>query len=245
MKKKAYTLSEGASHGAFTLAEVLITLGIIGVVAALTLPALITNNRNKQLENGLKKEYSILLQALDMYNAKNGVRITQANIARYIGLKQSIMPFLKISKDCGQGSEGTAEALEKTCIPNYANEGTLEKNSTKYKTFNGKSNINLTYFDDGQFILVDGTLVLIENAARLFISVDVNGYNKLPNRLGQDLFMFEINDKGALLPMGAQGTYYYHEADAYCSASSTGNMNGAGCTYKALNEKDYFKKLPK
>lgn len=40
---------------AFTLAEVLITLGIIGIVAALTLPALIQNNRNKELQTGLKK----------------------------------------------------------------------------------------------------------------------------------------------------------------------------------------------
>lgn len=35
---------------AFTLAEVLITLGIIGVVAVITLPAVINNSRNKQLE---------------------------------------------------------------------------------------------------------------------------------------------------------------------------------------------------
>ena len=52
---------------AFTLAEVLITLGIIGVVAALTIPTLVNNYRKKQFETGLKKEYSVLLQALDMY----------------------------------------------------------------------------------------------------------------------------------------------------------------------------------
>lgn len=56
---------------AFTLAEVLITLGIIGVVAALTIPTLVNNYRKKQFETGLKKEYSVLLQALDMYKQDN------------------------------------------------------------------------------------------------------------------------------------------------------------------------------
>lgn len=36
----------------FTMAEVLITLGVIGIVAAMTLPAVINNSRNKQLEAG-------------------------------------------------------------------------------------------------------------------------------------------------------------------------------------------------
>lgn len=233
-------------HKAFTLAEVLITLGIIGVVAAMTLPALVTNNRNKQLESALKKEYSIVAQALDLYNADYGVRLTPENTLSW-NLKTKIIPYFKILKDCGFGSESTSESLEKTCIPNYGNEGTIEKSSTKYKTLNGKTNIDLRKFDDGQFVLVDGSIVLLENntAGQLFISVDVNGYDKRPNRLGQDLFMFEINEKGALLPMGAQGTYYYSENDEYCSTSSSNNMNGAGCTYKALNEKDYFKNLPK
>ena len=53
-------------HKGFTMAEVLITLGSIGVVAAMTLPTLINNNRNKALETGLKRSYSVLSQALDM-----------------------------------------------------------------------------------------------------------------------------------------------------------------------------------
>ena len=44
----------------FTLAEVLITLGIIGIVAALTLPVLNTKIRNKQLESSFKAAYSLV-----------------------------------------------------------------------------------------------------------------------------------------------------------------------------------------
>lgn len=49
---------------AFTLAEVLITLGIIGIVAAMTLPALINKYQQKQTITQLQKVYSVLNQAL-------------------------------------------------------------------------------------------------------------------------------------------------------------------------------------
>ena len=103
----------------------------------------------------------------------------------------------------------------------------------------------MNVFDDGQFILNDGSLILLENpgASNVYISVDVNGYLKNPNRLGQDLFMFQIDDKGKLLPMGAEGTRYYSKTDEYCSPTSTNNMNGAGCTIKEVKEKDYFSNL--
>ena len=53
-----------AARRAFTLAEVLIALGIIGIVAAMTIPVLVANYRNMVLENQFKKSYSILSQAL-------------------------------------------------------------------------------------------------------------------------------------------------------------------------------------
>lgn len=80
----------------------------------------------------------------------------------------------------------------------------------------------------------------------MFISIDVNGFNNRPNRLGQDLFMFQLDPhNGQLLPMGAKGTYYYSAGDAYCNPNGSGQMNGAGCTVKALYDKNYWKNLPK
>ena len=227
----------------FTMAEVLITLGIIGVVAAMTLPSLINNNRNKALEAAFKKNYSVIEQALNMYYAQNGERLTTETV-EYQQLKGLIMPYMNVIRDCGFGSETSDAELEKTCIPNYFNTGNTDKNSTAYKILNGKSNIALGEFDDGQFVLSDGSLILLQNhKSQLFISVDVNGYNKNPNRLGHDLFMFQIDEKGRLLPMGAEGTKYYSKTDKYCSPTSSDSMNGAGCTIKAVNEKDYFSKL--
>ena len=56
--------SRGCYNYAFTLAEVLITLGIIGIVAAMTLPALIQKNNNQVVEARLKKFYSVMNQAI-------------------------------------------------------------------------------------------------------------------------------------------------------------------------------------
>lgn len=58
----------------FTLAEVLITLGIIGVVAALTLPALVQNYRNQVVETRLKKVYSVMNQAIVQSEVDNGAK---------------------------------------------------------------------------------------------------------------------------------------------------------------------------
>lgn len=57
---------------AFTLAEVLITLGIIGIVAAMTMPVLIGNYQKKQTVTQLKKAYSVLNQALKLSEVDNG-----------------------------------------------------------------------------------------------------------------------------------------------------------------------------
>ena len=60
-------------HFGFTLAEVLITLGIIGVVAAITIPALIANYQKNVLKNQFKVGYSLLNQAFVSIQQKNGM----------------------------------------------------------------------------------------------------------------------------------------------------------------------------
>lgn len=221
----------------------MITLGIIGVVAAITLPSVINNTKNKELSVALKCSYSLLQQALDMYAASNGERATSANLQPYT-LKFMLMKYLRFVKDCGKGTD-----IPKSCVPNFdAGGSAYDEFQRTYKTYNGKTNMYLNFVDDGQFVLNDSTLILIENAPasnKIYITVDVNGYNKNPNRLGQDVFIFQLDDKGALKPMGVQGTTYYNQYDAYCSLTSGSNRNGAGCTYKALSEPDYFKNLPK
>lgn len=234
---------------AFTLAEVLITLGIIGVVAALTLPAILTNQRNAELSAGLKKSYSTFAQALDMYQAENGIRVKSGTTTYRGEVKNILVKYIKNAVDCGFGASDNAEGLSKSCVPNnYSNVSGDFNAVATYKTFSGNNIIRLDFFDDGQFVMNDGMFVMIENPQggwprdQIFISVDVNGFEKKPNMLGYDLFMFEVDKNGKLLPMGAKGTTYETKS-TYCSKNSNNSMNGAACTYYALTDKDYFKKL--
>ena len=61
-------------RAAFTLAEVLITLGIIGVVAAMTIPTLITTHNKRVVETRLEKFYSSMNQAIRMAELDYGAR---------------------------------------------------------------------------------------------------------------------------------------------------------------------------
>lgn len=224
----------------FTLAEVLITLGIIGVVAAMTLPALVNNAKNKELEAALRKNYSIIQQALQMYQAEHGVPLTPditGTQAQANSLTALIKPYFILLHDCGLSH------ITK-CMPLPEGE---ENNhiSRIYKTYNN-NNLNLGLLDDGQFVIKDGALILIENSGdvsdrRRLISVDVNGISKKPNKWGHDLFTFQLMNNGKILPMGASGTIWGNE---YCSTTSASNINGIGCTYRALTDKDYWKNLP-
>ena len=214
---------------AFTLAEVLITLGIIGVVAALTIPTLVNNYRKKQFETGLKKEYSVLLQALDMYKQDNETPLKKEDTDQSPGeFKNKIKPYLKILVDCGDFHSG---GYKGQCVQKFT-----------YKTYSGNT-ARETLFDDGQIILNDGSHLLFENpgyGSYVYVSIDVNGYNKLPNKWGEDVFTFQLMNDGKLLPMGAEGTIYADE-NTFCSKTSSNVYNGIACANRAIYDSSFWK----
>jgi prepilin-type N-terminal cleavage/methylation domain-containing protein len=65
----------------FTLAEVLITLGIIGVVAAMTIPTLMQKTNDSELKSGYKKMISVINQAISMNYALDGVDFSNISSA--------------------------------------------------------------------------------------------------------------------------------------------------------------------
>lgn len=219
---------------AFTLAEVLITLGIIGIVAALTIPTLVNNYRKKQFETGLKKEYSVLLQALDMYKQDNETPLKKEDTDQSSGeFKNKIKPYLKILVDCGDSQSG---GYKGQCVQNGYY--TQDKKYT-YKTYSGNI-ANESFFDDGQIILNDGSHLLFENVDNVFVSIDVNGYKKLPNKWGEDVFTFQLMNDGKLLPMGAEGTSFGNTA-IYCSKTSSNVYNGIACANRAIYDSSFWK----
>ena len=71
---------------AFTLAEVLVTLGVIGVIAALTLPQLIRDFQGKILHAQLLKAYSVLSQALERMSVEEN-QVVAGNPAKVVKTK--------------------------------------------------------------------------------------------------------------------------------------------------------------
>ncbi len=169
---------------AFTLAEVLITLGIIGVVSAMTLPTLIANYQKRETVNRLKQTYSILYQAVRMSETENGLLETWEipNTSSYTAndcyskgkafFEQYLKPYMKIAKDCTV-SECWAENLTR---PNGAT-----FNFSNLKTYN--------------IVLANGTVVAFyprETVVELY--TDLNG-KKGPNKVGIDWFDIVISNK--------------------------------------------------
>ncbi len=145
----------------FTLAEVLITLGIIGVVAALTVPSLVAKYQEKVAVNQLKRTYSILSNAWQMVEAEYGTIDTWGlnntstdtkdeegnpiyNKSAQSIIAQRLKPYLKVAKTC---------ELNKVCLnlPEYSKTG--EKLSDGTEVFSDKWDSP----PEANFFLNDGT----------------------------------------------------------------------------------------
>lgn len=220
----------------FTLAEVLITLGIIGVVAAITIPGLMTTYKAHQLHSQFLKSYSTIQQVFKQMEADD----VSTNPADYKSTKDTLfyktfMKYLSAPTDCGNYYE---RKIVSGCYD-------YMKNPSDYRTLDGKSSPPCDWFDAGEIMLQDGTIIMFENSNtnQLYIHVDLNGYNKKPNIWGYDLFTFHFKD-GELKPMGAKGTTFTN-TDTYCNKKITNTLNGVACANKAKDNTDYFKDVIK
>jgi len=220
-------------ESAFTLAEVLITLGIIGVVAALTIPGLINNYKAARLRSQFLKSYSTVQQAFKQMG-EDDVSLNPADYPSQTFYK-AFMKYFKGVTDCGVwGGSGKCPKLAGT---NYQ---TINKIGS-----NGHIDGITDIFDDGTFLLNDGTLIIVENPnnTAIWVHVDLNGYINPPNRMGYDLFTFVFLD-GELRTMGSKDTPYT-DMSKYCNPDYEGDLNGIACAQKAKENPDYFKELVK
>ncbi len=222
----------------FTLAEVLITLGIIGVVAAMTLPTLIANYQKNQVISQLKKAYSTLAQAFTMatteYESPEGWDIS--GLDSYGFIQKYLYPYLNIAKDCGTETTGNCEFK------------VSKLNSDTYENFGSTH---------PRFYLNDGTLIALkifnqDNQVWTNIYIDVNG-NKNPNKYGKDIFMYNILFKtsntnliGKFLPVGAGLTRaeIISNSKYGCSKNVSGTNAGTYCSALIMTDgwhmaKDY------
>ena len=246
MQKEGFTLAESAAHlnmlptvakFRFTLAEVLITLGIIGVVAAITIPNLIQNNKATKLRSQFLKSYSVISQAIRlMENDDISPPQNYKTFARY----------LTNATDCGGYSDNSSTNKKRPdgCY-SYKISGEYKDG---YKKLTGNTYVGDGLFNNGQILLHDGTLIFFDDSPAYegwkgtVIYVDINGYKNKPNRLGYDFFAFEIVD-GTLYAMGDIKTTCPDNKDKDCNCTKIGE--GTTCSARAKSNSDYFKMVVK
>ena len=183
----------------FTLAEVLITLGIIGIVSALTAPALSTNTQKAKIGPALARFSSVLGSAIQEYMVGNDLT------------------------DLSDETVGDA-FLDK--LSKYMVMEKLDANQCSYNVMRGSSVNNII---SGCYQLNDCTVinrfVSDSNNYWAYIDVDINGPKK-PNQIAKDCFEFIIYPDGRVLAFGSNAMK--NKTPAYKNYSCNPNSNGDG-----------------
>lgn len=177
---------------AFTLSEVLITLGIIGVIAAITIPALLKNTQNMEFRNAFKKVYSEISAAFKSAQTDNGMdlyyTLTIGSCPNFV--LETIVPYLSVQKFCSDGTTSAGNCWHSDL--NWSNNNG-EKLSMSDVNFGGNQSIF-----GKSLILNNGAMVLMWNPAcggggaayggysLALMLIDVNG-EKGPNVVGRDI----------------------------------------------------------
>ena len=225
---------------AFTLAEVLVTLGIIGIVAALTLPTLIANYKKQVYVNQLKKTYSMLEQGFQKMLADEGVD-SLANTEVFGSIKTQCIASTTNDQRCDAFFEKLKQYFVITDIGKTGNYkyAYIKKGSTPAYPDNNPNS--------SRIILEDGTMLFKYNITQKEqpssyscdaikalggkmcskmgnITIDVNGY-KGPNIEGRDIFSFNISSTGELAPYWSTDSVIY----AYRSTSKVWYNNPSTC----------------
>lgn len=219
---------------AFTLAEILITLMIIGILAMATIPSLLQAFEERYFVSQLRKTYSALSEAYIKIRMDYGDDFYKNTAPGPVWKK-----YLSVVKDCGSAGLG--------CFaPNYMN---LKGNANSLNI-----NANAHY----KLVLKDGSVVAFvatgnygyakykdDGTMPPFVVVDLNGL-KPPNATGRDIFMFIVG-KERIIPFdwlvpSEMGSGYFTKY--YCQKDSPDLRNGFSCTRWVLERgnQDYLKK---
>lgn len=204
------------SKRGFTLAEVLITLGIIGVVAAITIPILISNIRDKQNIVRWRKVYSQLNQAF-MQTLDDGYITCNPSgscVDRLIWTRggwnnefvEQMVKKFKVSQIC---TSGECYYNRMVWAPDYYR---------RYKTLSGGTVASYN-FSGYRIKLLSGELIMFGGShGGPWLSVDVDGFEHGKNTLGKDVFIIKVYNE-FLRPMGAKGTFGIEANGETCECS--------------------------
>ena len=215
----------------FTLAEVLITLGIIGIVAAMTIPTLMTKIQKRKLETQLKETYSVIQQTMKAAEG-DGANFQTAfqdgsNEAMKEWFEEFIQPHLKTESVCYNKAgcwhkKGEAKLLN-GALQNWEQQSGWGINTITFTIAKG------AWFNmDGHSVSRCNSMFGIDtNTQCLVIYFDINGADK-PNILGKDIYTVVQTEKG-LLPAGSDRTKA--QVNQNCNTG-----DGHFCLQKVIND---------
>lgn len=212
---------------AFTLAEVLITLGIIGVVAALTIPTLMQKTEEKQTVSQLKKVYSTFSNAFGLAVEANGTpdtwgMTTKEDANSHIIMATNMKSHLNLLADCvGMNNTDTLKKCGNYNVSDigYARIILSDGTYVAFRNWSGDCSWN-DFGDSEQLKNVCGE-----------INVDLNG-DKKPNTRGKDQFHFLFTKYG-IIPWGVASqtkmTFSTHCNRNTFGQVQDGVVGGTGC----------------
>lgn len=229
---------------AFTLAEVLITLGIIGIVAEMTIPTLSQQLNNAAYYSGFVTTYSILSQASSQLITDNGGTLVN-QYANTTDLMNAFASKLKTIKKCPEGSISSCWKTNNLTVLGRYQTVALGTNDASMILVNGANVRFSTLGSDFSSNCQSGSNYYVKNGTTYkacdSMWVDVNG-DKPPNELGRDTFFFLLYPTLPLVPDGMPGTEDYigyggyNEGCDYISNPGAGNI-GITCGVKLIMEK--------
>jgi prepilin-type N-terminal cleavage/methylation domain-containing protein len=167
-----------SQNRAFTLAEVLITLGIIGVVAALTIPIIKNEIDNAQYKSAYKKSYADLSQAFSKTINDKSLIIVWGNTASTTSVWAVIKDAFKVAKEC---------------TPANLNECWQDGDKVCSGVCSGGSAGLPAVGTSSSFIDASGRSWAQYTISEPIFLVDTNGF-KEPNKFGKDRWMFNLLD---------------------------------------------------
>lgn len=214
-------------NNGFTLAEALITLGIIGVVASLTLPSINTSVQKSQVGPALMKSINTLQNALSLGMTKNNFR----NL-------NSFPTVRAIFEDSQKGPLYTTLDYYDTITESkqyYNFDGTSFDNiSTNTRIYTTKDGIDYILPNNGNNPVNELKNMKKYGTQGFPIYIDINGYNKAPNTLGKDTFKLIVDTKGIVIPYGGYEYATYSSDETIPQWETTCNTtevsDGNDCT---------------
>lgn len=175
-------MDNSIKNNAFTLAEIFITLAIVGVIAAITVPRLIAKHQEKIAVTALLKFYSSITEAISFYKAETGNTNLCSGINDDSTAFEPIAKHMRISAKC----IGGRSCLEADWLPTYNLDYYGNKITSGWATITKRTADSICY------LLQSGASFCIDVDPEKFnIAVDINN-KKNPNRVGQDIFFFTM-----------------------------------------------------